>query len=86
MLLYPIKLAQYGDGSLVSRSQAKRILSRFERFKTVVLDFTDVPFIGQAFADQIFRVFQNEHPEIELIPANTSPLVEGVIRRVLSPE
>ena len=78
----PIKLAQYGDGSLVSRSQAKRLLSRFEKFKTVVLDFTDVPFIGQAFADQIFRVFQNEHPEIELIPTNTSPLVEGVIRRV----
>jgi len=30
-----------------------------------MLDFRNVPTIGQAFADEIFRVFANEHPGIE---------------------
>ncbi len=35
---------------------------RFERFQTVVLDFTGVEEIGQDFADEVFRVFQRAHP------------------------
>jgi len=54
----PVKLAQYGNDKLVSRSQAKRLLARVELFKVVMLDFTNVPTIGQAFADEIFRVFR----------------------------
>ena len=44
-----------------------------------MLDFQDVPYIGQAFADQIFRVFKNEHPEIKIITLNTTPEIESMI-------
>ncbi|MEM6598234.1 MAG: DUF4325 domain-containing protein [Cyanobacteria bacterium P01_C01_bin.69] len=80
----PIKLAQYGDGKLVSRSQAKRLLVRFDRFKTIVLDFEDVSSVGQAFADEIFRVFQKQHLHIDLSFVNASQRVEKMIRRAKS--
>ncbi|MGB0130647.1 helix-turn-helix domain-containing protein, partial [Chlorobium sp.] len=38
----PVKLARYEGEKLVSRSQAKRLVSRFEKFSTVILDFEDV--------------------------------------------
>jgi len=53
----PVFLAAYGEDNLISRSQAKRLLVRFERFKEIILDFENVESIGQAFADEIFRVF-----------------------------
>ena len=77
----PVKLAQYGEDKLVSRSQAKRLLARVERFKTVILDFSGVDSIGQAFSDEIFRVFTNKHPEIDLFEVNASDLVQQMIRR-----
>lgn len=80
----PVKLAQYGNDKLVSRSQAKRLLARVELFKIVVFDFADVPTIGQAFADEIFRVFANEHPDIELIPMKASSEVKRMIERAKS--
>lgn len=79
--LVPVKLALYEGESLVSRSQAKRILNRIERFKTVVLDFEGVDKIGQAFADEVFRVFASRHRDIELIPLNLAPGVELMIMR-----
>lgn len=77
----PVKLMRYGDDNLVSRSQARRLLSRFERFKVVVLDFTDISSIGQAFADEIFRVFQNEHRAVEIVAINASSEVKQMISR-----
>jgi hypothetical protein len=74
-------LAQYGDEKLISRSQAKRLLARFDRFKTVVLDFTGVESIGQAFADEVFRVFGQEHPRTEFLETNTCPAVQQMIDR-----
>ena len=62
----PVKLAQYGNENLISRSQAKRLLARIEVFQIVILDFTDVNLIGQAFADEVFRVFVKSHPKIDL--------------------
>jgi len=35
----PLRLAIYGNENLMSRSQARRVLARIERFKTVILDF-----------------------------------------------
>ena len=35
----PVSLARYGNEWLVSRSQAKRLLARIDRFKIVILDF-----------------------------------------------
>jgi len=80
----PVELAQYGNESLMSRSQAKRVLNRIEKFKTVMFDFARVETIGQAFADEIFRVFANSHPEIELHPINANLDVQDMINRALS--
>jgi anti-sigma regulatory factor (Ser/Thr protein kinase) len=75
----PVRLAQYGDDKLISRSQAKRLLSRVDRFKTVLFDFRAVETVGQAFADEIFRVFAQGHPEIEIIPINATPQVQQMV-------
>jgi STAS-like domain of unknown function (DUF4325)/Histidine kinase-like ATPase domain len=77
----PVRLAQYGDDKLVSRSQAKRLLARVDRFKTVIFDFQGVDSIGQAFADEVFRVFQNKHPDIEFIPFKANSAVRRMIKR-----
>lgn len=80
--IVPVRLAQYGDEKLISRSQAKRLLARMDRFKTVSLDFTGVESIGQAFADEIFRVFATSHPETELKATKANSAVERMIQRV----
>jgi anti-sigma regulatory factor (Ser/Thr protein kinase) len=77
----PVRLARVGNENLVSRSQAKRLVARFEGFKTVILDFKDIDEIGQAFADEIFRVFRRSHPDIELIELHASPFVQQMINR-----
>lgn len=79
----PVELAQYGDSNLVSRSQAKRLLARIEKFKVVVFDFEGVKTIGQAFADEIFRVFPLAHPGIDLEHLNANKEVEKMILRSL---
>lgn len=79
--IVPVRLAKVGNENLVSRSQAKRLLQRVDRFRCVVLDFTEVTGIGQAFADEIFRVFANEHPEVELLATHAVPEVQQMIRR-----
>jgi hypothetical protein len=48
----------------------------------VILDFDSVPMIGQAFADEVFRVFKNKYPHISIIPINMNDAVEFMIRRV----
>lgn len=77
----PVRWAEYGDDTLISRSQAKRLLARLEKFKTVTLDFTGVETIGQAFADEVFRVFNNHHPETQITPINAAPSVLQMINR-----
>ena len=77
----PIALAEYGIDSLVSRSQAKRVLARVELFEHIVFDFNGVEEIGQAFADQIFRVFQIDHPNTKLTAVNLSPNVADMVSR-----
>jgi anti-sigma regulatory factor (Ser/Thr protein kinase) len=80
----PVFLAQYGDENLVSRSQAKRLLARVERFREVIFDFKGVSLIGQAFADEVFRVFQNQNPQVHLTWINASAQVERMIAHVLN--
>jgi hypothetical protein len=76
----PVRLAQYGTETLFSRSQARRILARIHRFTIAILDFHSVDKIGSAFADQIFRVFSSEHPEIQLLHCNANRHIEAVIK------
>ena len=68
----------------VSRSQARRITQNLEKFKEIILDFDQVPSVGQAFADEIFRVFQAKHPDIKLIPINMNEVVEFMVQRALN--
>ena len=75
-----VKLYTMG-GVHISRSQARRILSGLDKFKIILLDFEDVPVIGQAFADEIYRVFQNTHPDIEIKEENMSEGVKFMIER-----
>lgn len=79
--IIPVRLARVGSENLISRSQAKRVLARVDQFKNVQLDFSEVPEIGQAFADEIFRVFVLAHPEVQLEPINANPDVERMIKR-----
>lgn len=80
----PIRLALYPNEQLVSRSQARRVLSRFNRFAEVILDFDDVSMIGQAFADEVFRVFRNANPGTKLFPIRYNKQIREMILRAMA--
>ncbi len=80
----PVRLAQYKNEKLVSRSQAKRILIRVEKFENVIFDFAEVKAIGQAFADEIFRVYAQRHSEITLTPVNMVDDVKRMIKKAIA--
>lgn len=77
-----IPLRHIFDTFPVSRSQARRLCQRFDKFQEVELDFSEIAEIGQGFAHEIFVVFQRKHPEIKLIPINTTFEVERMIKHV----
>ena len=78
----PVRLARFREGKLISRSQAKRALARVERFKTVVFDFAGIEMIGQAFADEVFRVWARAHEDVECTVIDASPSVRKMIAAV----
>ncbi len=80
----PVRLVKLEGEKLVSRSQAKRLMRRVDKFENVVLDFTDVGFIGQAFADEVFRVYANQHPEIRISAENLNANGIKMMKRALS--
>ena len=82
--IVPVRLAQYDSENLISRSQAKRLMARVEQFKKVLLDFNMIETVGQAFADEIFRVFPNRYPDVEVIGINANSDVQNMISRVKS--
>jgi anti-sigma regulatory factor (Ser/Thr protein kinase) len=75
-----VKLFTTG-GIHVSRSQARRVLSGLEKFKIVMFDYDQVPMVGQAFADEIYRVFKNSHPNIVLQNENMNEGVKFMVER-----
>ena len=77
----PVRLARYGQDSLIARSQAKRLLARVELFRTVLYDFSEVETIGPAFADEIFRVFARRHPDIKLLPIQANSSIKKMVAR-----
>jgi hypothetical protein len=82
--IVPVQLALYEGEKLVSRSQARRLTARFEKFRRVVLDFEGVAEIGQAFADEVFRVFSAAHPSVIMTSINTTADVHRMISRAES--
>jgi len=65
----------------VSRSQARRMLAGLEKFKTVELDFKDISTVGQAFADEIFRIWQSEHPDVNFAVKDANENIMLMIKR-----
>jgi hypothetical protein len=78
-----VKLYTIG-GVYVSRSQARRILAGLEKFQNILFDFDQVPMVGQAFADEIFRVFSHKYPHIKLETANKNEGVKFMIERAIN--
>jgi DNA-binding transcriptional ArsR family regulator len=70
------------EKELISRSEARRIVFQLERFKEVILDFKDVTAIGQAFADEVFRVFADRHPDVLIKIENLKPSLQPIIDHV----
>jgi biotin operon repressor len=67
----------------VSRSEARRMLARLDKFRSVELDFRDVRSLGQGFADEVFRVFPRAHPDVAIRAVNVRAAVEPMIRHVI---
>ena len=72
------------EGRFVSRSEAKRLGTRLERFREAVVDFSGIDDVGLAFVDELFRVWADEHQETRLVPINMSRVVERLVRRATS--
>jgi plasmid maintenance system antidote protein VapI len=76
-----VRVALYRlDSAYLSRSQARRILAGLEKFNHVVLDFHHVTSIGQAFADEVFRVWKNDHPKVAIETVRVPDHVMAMIR------
>jgi len=76
-----VKLFKLGGQSYISRSQARRVLFGLEKFNRVILDFKNVDTIGQAFADEVFRVWKKKHPKIKISYINCNENIEFMIKR-----
>ena len=70
------------NGEPVARSQARRICNRLDQFKEVIFDFSNVEFMGQGFADEVFRVYAVKNPQILLRPVNMIPQVRRMIQHI----
>lgn len=70
------------NGEPVARSQARRICNRLDQFKEVIFDFSNVEFMGQGFADEVFRVYAVKNPQILLRPINMIPQVRRMIQHI----
>jgi len=82
-----VSVALYrGGAEYVSRSQARRILTGLEKFETVDLDFKGIDSVGQAFADEVFRVWQTGHPKTRILPKNANENIMFMIRRATGKE
>jgi len=80
-----IRVRLYVQGGVhISRSQARRVLSGLEKFKIIVMDYDRVPMVGQAFADEVYRVFKERHPGIEIENINMNEGVEFMVLRAIN--
>lgn len=79
-----VRLFEHGV-RFVSRSEAKRLLSKLDRFRHVLVDFRGVEAVGQGFADEVFRVWAAAHPQITLQAENMSPPVAFMVERARRP-
>ncbi len=77
-----IKLFEMDTG-YISRSQARRLLIGLDKFKTILLDFKNVKTVGQAFIDEVFRVWCQKNPAIEIKIKNANQNIDFMIKRAV---
>ncbi|MFC1687089.1 STAS-like domain-containing protein [Patescibacteria group bacterium] len=77
-----VRVKMFMAGSeYISRSQGRRLTAGLDKFKTISLDFKGVTSVGQAFVDEVFRVFQMRYPKITIKPINMNKAVTFMIER-----
>lgn len=74
-----VKLLQ---SEYISRSEGRRLTHNLHKFKEIMLDFNGVSSIGQGFADEVFRVYKTQYPEIIIKTTNTNSAVNAMIQHV----
>jgi len=67
----------------ISRSEARRLYHGLDKFKVIILDFKGVKAIGQGFADELFRVFMQNYPEICMEIVNLKPSLLTILNHVV---
>lgn len=81
-----IQIRLYTIGTIyISRSQARRIITSLEKFKSIIFDFDKVPSVGQAFVDELFRVFPQKYPDIRITAIHMNEAVRYMVDRVDKP-
>lgn len=78
----PLQLITGEQTGLESRAQAKRVAARLQRFRRAEVDFSGIADIGHGFADELFRVFPRQHPQLELVPLHMAPRVAEMVNSV----
>lgn len=81
----PLRLLLSSSSALDSRAQARRAAARLSQFRHAEIDFSGVTEVGHSFADELFRVFARQHPDIELVPANMASRVALLVNAVRAP-
>lgn len=77
-----IRVRLYTIGGIhISRSQARRVLSGLDKFKVIIMDYDRVPTVGQAFTDEIYRVFKSRKPDIQIQNVNMNETVKFMVER-----
>ena len=66
---------------LMSRSEAKRLLTGLDEYTVLDFDFKNVDEVGQGFCDEIFRVYGNRNPGKILSYHGASEVVRYMIER-----
>lgn len=69
------------EGGFVARSEAKRVAAGLDEHRHAIFDASQLAVIGQGFADELFRVWQNAHPGTELRVKGANPVVRRMIQR-----
>lgn len=65
----------------MSRADARALAAAIPGTGRVELDFAGIERIGPSFADELFRVFANAHPDVQLAPVNMTDAVSNMVRR-----
>ena len=78
----PLHLIAGSGSALASRADAKRVAARLADFRSAEIDFEGISDIGHGFADELFRVFQREHPALQLAPLHMAPQVAAMVAAV----